>query len=76
MAIELGIANKSGSWFTYGDTRIGQGRENAKTFLDEHPDVRDEIEGKVRDIAIGIPEKLPASLEADVTEDEADYALA
>ncbi len=76
MAIELGIANKSGSWFTYGDTRIGQGRENAKTFLDEHPDVMLEMETKVRDIAIGIPEKLPASLEADVTEDEADYALA
>ncbi len=76
MAIELGIANKSGSWFTYGDTRIGQGRENAKTFLDEHPDVMLEMETKVRDIAIGIPEKLPASLEADVTEEEADYALA
>ncbi len=76
MAIELGIANKSGSWFTYGDTRIGQGRENAKTFLDEHPDVALEMETKVRDIAIGIPDKLPASLEADVTEEEADYALA
>ncbi len=76
MAIELGIANKSGSWFTYGDTRIGQGRENAKTFLDEHPDVMLEMETKVRDIAIGIPEKLPASLEADVTEEEADYSLA
>lgn len=70
MAIELGIANKSGSWFTYGDTRIGQGRENAKTFLDEHLDVMLEMEKKVRDIAI--PEKLPAPLEADVTED--DYA--
>ncbi len=76
MAIELGIANKSGSWFTYGDTRIGQGRENAKTYLDEHPDVMAEMEGKVRGIAIGIPEKLPASLEADVTEEEADYSLA
>ena len=76
MAIELGIANKSGSWFTYGDTRIGQGRENAKTYLDEHPDVMLEMETKVRDIALGIPEKLPASLEADVTEEEADYALA
>jgi len=76
MAIELGIANKSGSWFTYGDTRIGQGRENAKTYLDEHPDVMAEMESKVRGIAIGIPEKLPASLEADVTEEEADYSLA
>ena len=34
------------------------------------------METKVRDLALGIPEKLPASLEADVTEDEADYALA
>ncbi len=76
MAIELGIANKSGSWFTYGDTRIGQGRENAKTFLDEHPEIASEMDDKVRGIAIGIPEKLPASLEADVTEEEADYALA
>ncbi len=76
MAIELGIANKSGSWFTYGDTRIGQGRENAKSYLDEHPDVMAEMEAKVRGIAIGTPEKLPVSLEADVTEEEADYALA
>ncbi len=76
MAIELGIANKSGSWFTYGDTRIGQGRENAKAYLSEHLDVMTELEGKIRDIAIGVPDKLPASLEADVTEDEADYSLA
>ena len=74
MAIELGIANKSGSWFTYGDTRIGQGRENAKAFLDEHLDVMLEMEKKVRDIAI--PEKLPASPEADVTEEDADDDLA
>ena len=76
MAIELGIANKSGSWFTYGDTRIGQGRENAKTFLDEHLDVMAEMEAKVRGIAIGVPEKLPAPQEADVTEEEADSDLA
>ena len=76
MAIELDIAKKSGSWFTYGDTRIGQGRENAKQFLDEHPEIAAELEEKVRGLALGVPEKLPASLEADVTEEEADYALA
>ena len=72
MAIELGIANKSGSWFTYGDTRIGQGRENAKQFLDEHPDIAAELEEKVRGLALGSPEALPTSLEADMTEDETE----
>ena len=35
-------------WFTYGDMRLGQGRENAKQYLEEHPEVMDEIEGRVR----------------------------
>ena len=70
MAIELGIANKSGSWFTYGDTRIGQGRENAKQFLDENPSIMAEMEEKVRTLALGSPDKLPASLEAEMTEEE------
>ena len=48
MAIELGLANKSGSWFTYGDQRIGQGRENAKQYLEEHVEMMDEIEKIIR----------------------------
>ncbi len=48
IGVELGLINKSGSWFTYGDMRIGQGRENAKQFLEEHPEVMDEIEGQIR----------------------------
>lgn len=50
--IDLGvkgeIITKSGSWFSYGDQRIGQGRENAKTFMIENPDVAAEIEAKIR----------------------------
>lgn len=42
------IVGKSGSWYTYGDTRIGQGRENAKVYLEEHPEIADEIEEKLR----------------------------
>jgi len=42
------IIGKSGSWYTYGDQRIGQGRENAKAYLDEHPDVAQELEAKIR----------------------------
>ena len=43
VALERNIVGKSGSWYTYGEQRIGQGRENAKAFLEEHTDVADEI---------------------------------
>jgi recombination protein RecA len=48
LGVKLGIVEKSGSWFSYGDQRIGQGRENAKTFLKENEDVAYEIEDKIR----------------------------
>ncbi len=48
MGVKAGIVDKSGSWFSYGDERIGQGRENAKTFLKENPRVATEIEDKIR----------------------------
>ena len=57
MAIELGIAEKRGSFFTYGDTRIGQGRENAKQFLDENPALMAEIEERIRAEAFGADAK-------------------
>ncbi len=48
LGVDLEIVQKSGAWFAYGETRLGQGRENAKTFLDEHPEMKDEIEAKIR----------------------------
>ncbi len=48
MGVKAGIVEKSGSWFSYGDERIGQGRENAKGFLKENPEVAHEIEDKIR----------------------------
>ena len=48
MAVNLDIIDKSGSWFSYGDTRIGQGRENAKKFLTDNPETANEIETKIR----------------------------
>ena len=48
MGVKAGIVEKSGSWFSYGDERIGQGRENAKTFLRENPEIALEIEDKIR----------------------------
>ena len=48
IAADLDIVNKSGAWYAYNGDKIGQGRENAKTYLREHPEVRDEIEQQVR----------------------------
>ena len=49
LAVQLELINKSGSWFSIGDERIGQGRDNAKLYLQEHPDVADRIEQEVRE---------------------------
>ncbi|HEY9855464.1 MAG TPA: hypothetical protein V6D05_06995, partial [Stenomitos sp.] len=48
MAVEHDIVKKSGSWFSYGDNKIGQGRDGAKNFLDSQPDLLGEIEQLVR----------------------------
>ncbi len=48
LGLEHRVVQKSGTWLSFGDTRLGQGRENARTFLKEHADVAGEIEGKLR----------------------------
>ena len=49
LAVQFDIIQKSGAWFSYGEMRIGQGRENAKQFLEDHPEICDEVEAKVRE---------------------------
>ena len=51
LGIDYNIITKSGSWFAYGEERLGQGRENAKAFLREHPEIAQEIEDKIRELA-------------------------
>ena len=48
LGVKAGVVDKSGAWYSYGDERIGQGRENAKQFLRDHPDMAYEIEDKIR----------------------------
>lgn len=50
VAIENGIIEKSGSWFSYGDQKIGQGKENVKAYLEQNEELKAEIEAKVKDI--------------------------
>ncbi len=55
LAINDGIAQKAGAWFSYGDVRLGQGRENSKQFLRDNPDLFDEIRVKVLEKHLGTP---------------------
>uniref|UniRef100_UPI0040290C27 recombinase RecA n=1 Tax=Faecalibacterium sp. TaxID=1971605 RepID=UPI0040290C27 len=48
LGVKLGIVQKSGAWFNYGDIRLGQGRDNAKQFLRDNPELANDIEGQIR----------------------------
>ena len=47
LGVEAGIINKSGAWYSYGEERVGQGRDNARNFLEEHPDILAAVERKL-----------------------------
>jgi recombination protein RecA len=68
------VVEKSGSWFSYDSQRIGQGRENAKTFLKANPDIAAKIEAAVRQNAGVISEIIMAEPEKDDDDDEAAEA--
>lgn len=62
-AVELDIIKKSGSWFSYQDMKIGQGKDKVKDFLKENPTICDEIEKKIREEFANKPEELEKALE-------------
>ncbi|HZE20376.1 MAG TPA: DNA recombination/repair protein RecA, partial [Candidatus Angelobacter sp.] len=65
LAIERNLVQKSGTWFSYGEERVGQGRENARLWMKEHPDALAELEVKVREalglIRVAPPEPVAAA---------------
>jgi len=67
--VAAGIVEKSGSWFSYGEQRIGQGRENAKQFLKDSPEIADEIEQAIR-IGAGLINGAPVAEATDLGEPE------
>ena len=67
---EFEIIEKSGSWYSYGDLRLGQGKENSREFLLENPDILEEVEARVR-MALGLTETGESTPEAGIAEDEA-----
>jgi recombination protein RecA len=67
--IELGILEKAGSWFSYGEERLGQGRENAVEYLEANAELALEIENKIRD-AVGLPQVAQPAAAAEQAEQE------
>ena len=49
LGVEMNIINKSGSWYSYGDTKLGQGRDAVKNMIKDNPDLMDELEGKIKE---------------------------
>ena len=73
LGVAAGLVEKSGSWFSYGEQRIGQGRENAKNFLRENPDMANELEVSIRQNAGLVQEKMmDENVADDADSSEAD----
>lgn len=72
LAVNAGIVNKSGAWYAYEGDKIGQGRENAKTYIHENPAFFDMLEAKVRDFYFTQPEDEGAAVQEDSEKPEAE----
>ena len=77
IAVNLELVNKSGSWFSIGDERIGQGRDNAKQYIADHPEIADMLEEKVRENLMQLQNSRkaaakPAGKAVDVSADDFD----
>lgn len=72
LAVNAGIVNKSGAWYAYEGDKIGQGRENAKTYIHENPAFLDMLEAKVRDFYFTQPEDEDAAVQEDAEKPEAE----
>ena len=70
LGVKAGVVEKSGSWFSYDSQRIGQGRENAKTFLKANPDMASKIEATIRANSGVIAEKILAAEKEEGDDDE------
>jgi recombination protein RecA len=65
LGVKAGLVDKSGAWFSYDSTRIGQGRENAKKFLVENPEMAARLESAIRANSAGVSDALMSGPEAD-----------
>ncbi len=72
LGVQAGFVEKSGAWFAYDGQRVGQGRENAKTFMKENPEIAAKLEKQIRDKSNGIADAMLAGPEGNEAEEAAD----
>jgi len=74
LGVALGLMEKSGAWYSYSGTRVGQGKDNSRNYLREHPELAADLEAKVRAKALSNPDQVivTGSPEADTTENAGD----
>jgi recombination protein RecA len=70
LGVKAGLVEKSGAWFSYDSVRIGQGRENSKTFLKENPEMSDRLEKAIRARTDKVAEEMMAGPEPEDDTDE------
>jgi len=75
IGVNMEIITKRGAFFTYGDVKLGQGRENGKDFLRDHPEIANEIEAEIRSNVAKAAELAKASLHVKVEEEDEDEEL-
>ena len=66
LGVDLGIVKKSGSWFSYGETRLGQGRDSVKNLLEDNIELMEELEGKIK---AALSDNAPAEEEVQALEE-------
>ncbi|MGI8517089.1 MAG: recombinase RecA, partial [Acidimicrobiia bacterium] len=69
VAVDHGVVNKSGAWFTFDGDQLGQGRENAKRFLRENPEIAVQLQAKVYEV-VGMGEKPVEQETSEISVDE------
>ncbi len=70
LGVDQGIIEKSGAWYSYNEERIGQGKDNVRTFLKEHPEIANEIDKRLRDSLL--PKAADSRISSEAIEDEPD----
>ena len=71
LGVKEGLVEKSGAWYSYNGDRIGQGKDNVRNFLKEHPEMAQEIEAQIRDKLLPKPAETRGDAQADVPDDSA-----
>jgi recombination protein RecA len=76
LGVQLGMVNKSGAWYSVGDERIGQGKNNAARYLDEHPELAQDLEARIREQRLDLELKTERKNDECSVEADADDAPA